>query len=97
MTAFLGYNPAPKPTSLAEHLRRRRLELGLTQRGAARRVGVAPESWQLWKAEQASPLPTSWARVIRFIGYDPNPEPKTPGERFRAKRLALGLSQMELV
>ncbi len=84
--AFLGHNPLPQPSSLAEQLRRRRLELGRAQGEAARRLGVAPETWQLWEADSGHPSPAYWARVIQFLAYDPNPEPKTPGQATRPHR-----------
>jgi len=34
--------------------------------------------------------------VIRFLGYDPNPEPETLAERIRRTRERQGISQREL-
>lgn len=34
--------------------------------------------------------------IIKFLGYDPFPEPQTLGERLAAKRRMLGLSRKEL-
>jgi ribosome-binding protein aMBF1 (putative translation factor) len=34
--------------------------------------------------------------ILAFLGYNPLPEPKTPGEEMRRKRRSLGLSQRRL-
>ncbi len=42
---FLGYDPKPpNPKSIAERLAAKRRELGLTQRAAARKLGVDPST-----------------------------------------------------
>ncbi|MDO8272412.1 MAG: helix-turn-helix transcriptional regulator [Gammaproteobacteria bacterium] len=48
---FLGYNPAPleQATSIADHLRAWRRNRGLTQKEAARSLGIDPSTWSNWE------------------------------------------------
>jgi transcriptional regulator with XRE-family HTH domain len=41
--AFLGYNPLPEPTCLADAVRRERMSRGLPRRALARRLGIQYE------------------------------------------------------
>jgi transcriptional regulator with XRE-family HTH domain len=46
---FLGYNPLPAPKSLAESLIAARQILGLTQKAAAKKLGVDPTTLARWE------------------------------------------------
>jgi transcriptional regulator with XRE-family HTH domain len=65
--AFLGYDPLPRPTSLAEALRHARRAAGLSQRELANRTGFDQSSIALWEVEGKLPLPTNLARLRRFF------------------------------
>ena len=84
------------PTSLGEHLKKRRCELGLLQREAAVKIGVSQYAYISWETDQVKPFPRTYARIVRFLGYDPAPQPRTLGERIRAKRRELGLTTRQL-
>lgn len=70
--------------------------MGLSQRKAARALGVALATLKNWEKGRAEIGEAYYLKVIRFLGYDPNPIPRTLPERLRAARLALGLSQKAL-
>jgi transcriptional regulator with XRE-family HTH domain len=54
--------------SLAERLRRRREELGLSQAQAARELDVARTAYRLWELEAAQPQPDRWRLISRWLG-----------------------------
>src|ERR1051325_5660944 len=58
---------------LSEHLRQRRLGLGLTQRAAAQQMGVNPSTYSNWERGRDEPRTSSFPSLIGFLGYDPSP------------------------
>ena len=81
------------PTTVGEHLRRRRLELGLRQSDLAARFGVVEWTIINWERGTTKTVPaTHMAKVIEFLGYNPEPEPAGLAARMRWKRRALGLT-----
>ncbi|MBL8697549.1 MAG: helix-turn-helix domain-containing protein, partial [Alphaproteobacteria bacterium] len=46
-----------------------------------------------WETGKKQPTYPHWPGIIRFLGYDPHPEPMTLGERLRAAYRRLGLPQ----
>jgi DNA-binding transcriptional regulator YiaG len=81
-----------EPKTLGEHLKKRRLELGLFQRQVARELDISVWTYLSWELDQKSPVVALWLRIISFLGYDPNPEPVSLGEHIASKRRCLGLS-----
>jgi transcriptional regulator with XRE-family HTH domain len=81
------------PRTWGEHLKRRRLTLGLRQRQVAERLGVTTKTYANWEwgVSQRAALRLLPA-VIRFLGYDPRPRPETFPERLRFAREGRGLS-----
>lgn len=47
---FLGYNPLPPATTLAEHITRCRKTLGWSKKQLARHLGVDPSTVATWEA-----------------------------------------------
>lgn len=78
------------PTSLGEHLLRERLIRELLQKEAAKLIGVSHATYIHWETDKHQPRARQWPGVIRFLGYDPHPEPVTLGERMVATRRAMG-------
>jgi DNA-binding XRE family transcriptional regulator len=74
-------------------LRKRRLDLGLHQGQAAQRVGAHPQTYRHWEKNQTAPMLECRPGIIRFLGYDPRPEPEGIGGRLAWRRTALGLSR----
>lgn len=81
---------------LGAHLKRRRLDLGLHQGEAAEREGAHPQTYRHWEKNQTGPALLYWPGIIKFLGYDPRPEPEGIGRRLAWRRGASGLSQQAL-
>ncbi|MGB6690746.1 MAG: helix-turn-helix transcriptional regulator [Terracidiphilus sp.] len=64
---FLGYNPLPAASSLAERLAAARRALGLSQRMMAQKLGVDPTTLMGWEAGRHQPTKKS----IELIGKVP--------------------------
>jgi hypothetical protein len=65
------------PKTLGEHLRRARLDRGLLQRQVAEAIGCHHASLHNWKRGRREPEPRFLPGILRFLGYDPRPEPAT--------------------
>ena len=78
---------------LGDHLRKRRLDLGLSQSETACRLGVKKDAVQFWERGRFAPTVSCLPRVIRFLGYDPRPEPVSLPEWLVWYRAGRGLSQ----
>ena len=61
-----------KPQTFAEHLRKRRLDLGLLQREVAEKLGVHVATYRGWETFDAIPIKATMSKVIQFLGYDPS-------------------------
>lgn len=81
-----------EPRTLGEHVRKRRLELRLTQKKAAEWLGVSAWTVLNWEKDHTEPQIESIPVIIRFLDYHPFPEPKTISEHLLAKRRAMGWS-----
>jgi transcriptional regulator with XRE-family HTH domain/anti-sigma regulatory factor (Ser/Thr protein kinase) len=55
-------------TSLADRLKSRRAELGISQAQAARELDVARTAYRLWEMEAAKPSPDRWRLIARWLG-----------------------------
>jgi len=67
----------------------------VTQKQAAERLGVNPWTVLNWEKDHTEPPIESMPAIIRFLGYDPSPEPKSLAGRLLAKRRAMGWSIRE--
>jgi len=66
---------AKEPTTLGEHLKKKRFLAGMRQDEAAVKLGVSGRTLSLWECDRIYP---SWAfqtRLIAYLGYDPFTEP----------------------
>lgn len=91
---FLGYDPRPQAITIGEQLRRHREGLGLSWAEAAKLMEVDPSTVTKWELQPDSRQNhMSIPKITRFLGYNPMPEPTTPGEHLRHFRLSLGLTQ----
>jgi DNA-binding XRE family transcriptional regulator len=71
---------AKEPTTLGQHLKKKRFLAGVRQREAAVKLGVSTLTMSLWERDRVYP---SWAfqpRLIAYLGYNPFTETglKTP-------------------
>ena len=81
-----------EPQTLGQHLRKRRLELELSQRQLATRLRVSPWTVLNWEKGRTEPPFEAVPGILRWLGYDPCPAPQTIAERLLAKRRAMGWS-----
>ncbi|MCD6422001.1 helix-turn-helix transcriptional regulator [bacterium] len=90
-----GYPQNPK--TLGDHLRKKRLDLGLLQKDVAKILGVSKDTVCNWENNRTSPSLRSIPKIIEFLGYIPyDIQGLSPGEELRLLRRALGLSQERL-
>ncbi len=97
-----GRKPLPEayPTQLAtlgDHLRKRRLDLGLLQKELAQRLAVHENTVNGWETNRTTPPLRFVPRIIAFLGYTPRyTTPRTLEERTVVARRLLGLTQKDL-
>lgn len=84
-----------EPRILGEHVRKRRLELRLSQKRVADRLGVSAWTVLNWEKNKSKPPIEAIPAIVRFLGYTPFPEPKNLPERLLAKRRVMGWSIKE--
>lgn len=90
--------PTPKPRypkqlkHLGDHIRARRIDLGLFQKEAAARIGVDHATVTNWELGNAEPEERFLPALIRFLEHNPLPAANGPGEQVRRTRLTRGLS-----
>jgi transcriptional regulator with XRE-family HTH domain len=80
------------PQTIGEHVRRRRIQLGLTQFKLAKRLGVSTETILNWEKRKKTPLITQLGGIIDFLGYYPFAEPTSVCERLLKTRRTKGWS-----
>jgi transcriptional regulator with XRE-family HTH domain len=82
------------PKKLGDHIKRRRLVLGLVQRDVAKLLGVDTSTITNWEKSHTDPQLYLIPKVIEFLGYCPDiVEAMTPGEKIRECRKTRGMSQ----
>ena len=89
--AFRSPKPLDRayPTELrtiGDHVRKRRLDLGLLQREAALRIGVDKTTVFNWEAGRTTPSLRARPAVITFLRYDPGETPSGLGEHIPVVR-----------
>jgi len=95
--------PKPKPSAypktintLGDHIRTRRLDLGLLQQEVGGRIGVDGSTITNWEHNATVPVIRYIPAIIQFLGYDPFPPTNSFTERLIVTRKALGLSQQKM-
>jgi DNA-binding transcriptional regulator YiaG len=79
--------------TLGDHIRRKRLDLGLRQRDVARQIGVNKDTIYNWEMNRTEPEVRVIPDIILFLGYAPYNPTSTLRQRLKAIRWTLGLSQ----
>ena len=84
--------------TIGDHLRKRRLDLGLLQREVAKEIGVTKCTIQYWETNRVTPALRFRSKIAIFLGYEYNADSKyeSSGEKVRAYRERLGLSRKRL-
>lgn len=82
-----GYPIEPK--TIGEHIKKRRMDLGLSQAQAAREISVTEDTCCYWENGRNSPKVSEYPAIIRFLGYYPQThETETLGGKItRYKRM----------
>ena len=92
--------PSKLPKTLdtwGDHIKKRRLELGLYQRELAERLGVHGSTVTNWELDRSGPALRLFPRIIEFLGYVPDVDrPLTVDQEIVCRRRLLGLSQKKL-
>ena len=63
---------AGTPTTFAEHVRKRRLELKLSQKQLAKVLDTTHDTVSSWELGLSKPQAKYRARVVKWLGYDPD-------------------------
>jgi DNA-binding transcriptional regulator YiaG len=85
------------PTTIGEHIRKRRAELGLFQMDVAKQLKVSDESINNWENGHTTPQINLMPRIISFLGYNPLEfKDNSVEQKIYAYRCANGLSHKRL-
>lgn len=60
---FLGYDPRPKPSTVADRLKQHRTALGLSQEAMSKRLGVDPTTLRRWESGGREPQGEYLAKI----------------------------------
>jgi len=82
--------------TVADHLRKRRLDLKLTKLDAGRHLGIGPWTYARWESGAMTIEVHYYPRIIAFLGYNPLPEPASLAEAVRRERKSQGLARSAL-
>jgi DNA-binding XRE family transcriptional regulator len=61
---------AKEPTTLGQHLKKKRFGAGIRQSEAAQILGVSARSLSLWECDRLFPTAPYHAQIIAYMGYD---------------------------
>ena len=81
---------------LGDHIKRRRLDLGLTRGEAAHQIGVDKDTLLRWESGAFRPTVRRLPKVLEFLGYDPSGGNRSFAQRLVSSRRRLGVSQAAL-
>ena len=85
----------PEPQTLGEHLRNRRLALGLRQEDVAEQFGTLREVYERWERDERQPVVSEWPDIFSFLGYYPAGE-ETAADLVLKARRCQGMDQKAL-
>lgn len=85
----------PRPQTLGQHLRNRRLGLDLRQEDVARQLGTLREAYERWERDERQPVVSEWPGILRFLDYYPVPE-STQADLVLKARRCQGVDQKTL-
>jgi ribosome-binding protein aMBF1 (putative translation factor) len=91
--------PKPYPkvlNTLGDHVKKKRLDLGLLRNDVAAQIRVHPTTIGNWEHNRTTPDLHLIPRIIEFLGYVPYSTPEGFPDWLRTARRALGLSQKQL-
>ena len=82
--------------TLGDHIRKRRLDLKLSQKQAADLMGVTTSTVTNWERQRNTPALFFIPAIIQFLGFDPLPRAETLAARLTRYRRVRGTPQKEL-
>jgi transcriptional regulator with XRE-family HTH domain len=62
---------AKEPTTLGQHLKKKRFMAGMRQKETAVKLGVSARTLSLWECDRIVPAWSFQPRLIAYLGYDP--------------------------
>ena len=82
--------------TLGDHLRKKRLDLGLLQKEVAEQLGVDTASICNWESNEVQPMVHCLPAILAFLGHNPLPEAVDLIGKLKRLRSTLGLAQEQL-
>jgi transcriptional regulator with XRE-family HTH domain len=85
--------------TIGDHIKTKRLDVGLFQKDVARQLGVKTETVTNWEKNYTSPQLYLIPRVTAYLGYDPvedDSDSLSLGERVARARKRLGMTRKDL-
>jgi DNA-binding XRE family transcriptional regulator len=64
-----------EPTTLGQHLKKKRFFAGIRQSEAALKLGVSDRTLSLWETDRVYPAWAFQPRLIAYLGFDPFTDP----------------------
>ena len=84
------------PVTLGDHLKKARIERGLTQSNAVAFLSVSVTTLHDWETGKTIPAVKHWPAIMEFLGYCPYQHARSLGDRLRLHRIHRGLTIEEL-
>ena len=81
--------------TIGDHIRKRRMDMGLFQRQVADLIGVSSAAVWIWENEGRTPEIWLMPRIAQFLGYVPLEKPANLQNQLRAYRMIRGLTQKQ--
>tara|TARA_Y100000589_G_scaffold256531_1_gene245709 strand:- start:158 stop:562 length:405 start_codon:yes stop_codon:yes gene_type:complete len=97
-SSALPVNPAYPATlvTLGDHIRKRRLDLGIKQKELATIINVTKETIWNWENNRIIPRIQYYPKIMNFLGYCSYVYPTTWGEKLKLHRIHNGFSYKNL-
>lgn len=90
-------NIPQNPTTIGEHMRKKRMGLNLFQKDVAKMIGVTDCTIYNWENNYSSPKIMFIPKILSFLGYNPEQSRGSSfGDRIIEYRFVSGLSQRKL-
>jgi DNA-binding XRE family transcriptional regulator len=72
LTALKPTKIIQNPQTWGEHIKKRRIELGLFQSQVAEIIGVTESTITNWEKHRSEPMLWAILKIIGFLGYEPD-------------------------
>jgi DNA-binding transcriptional regulator YiaG len=86
-----------QPQSLGDHIRKKRMDLRISQGAVARHLGVSEDCVCYWEQNRNQPRLYQYPAIIKFLGYYPfDHETETFGGKIKRYKYEHGLNNEKL-